>query len=53
VNFSTVGPQGGSPTTTLAAAGFTQYLPHQLQTTVSAVPNDTGTATFTLQYNES
>ena len=53
VLFSTVGPYGGSPTSTLAASGYTQYLPHQLQTTSGAAAGDTATATWTLQYNES
>lgn len=53
VLFSTVGPYGSSPTSTLAASGYTQYLPHQLQTTNGAAAGDTATATWTLQYNES
>jgi len=52
VLFSTVGPEGASPTTTLAAAGFTQYLATQLQTTTGASQGDTATVTLTLQYNE-
>lgn len=52
VSFSTVGPEGGSPTTTLSAAGYTQYLASQLQTTGSAAAGDTTTVTLTLQYNE-
>lgn len=52
VLFSTTGPQAGSPTSTLAAAGYTQYLATQLQTTVSAAAGDTATVTLTLQYNE-
>lgn len=45
-------PQTASPTTTLSAAGFTQFLATQLQTTVSAAAGDTATVTLTLQYNE-
>ena len=52
VSFSTVGPEGASPTTTLAAAGYTQFLATQLQTTSSAAAGDTATVTLTLQYNE-
>lgn len=52
VNFSTVGPEGASPTATLTAAGYTQYLATQLQTTVSAAQGDTATVTLTLRYNE-
>lgn len=52
VNFHTTGPEGGSPTTTLSAAGFTQYLATQLQTTTGAAAGDTATVTLTLQYNE-
>lgn len=52
VLFSTVGPEGASPTATLAAAGFTQYLVSQLRTTVSAAQGDTAVLTTTLQYNE-
>lgn len=53
VLFSTTGPYSASPTSTLAAAGYSQYLITQLQTTVSAAAGDTATATMTLQYNES
>lgn len=52
VNFSTVGPEGASPTATLSAVGYTQYLATQLQTTGSAVAGDTSSVTLTLQYNE-
>lgn len=52
VSFSTVGPEGASPTTTLSAAGYTQFLATQLQTTTSAAAGDTATVTLTLQYNE-
>lgn len=52
VSFSTVGPEGASPTSTLGAAGFTQYLASQLQTTGSAAAGDMATITCTLQYDE-
>jgi len=52
VNFSTTGPEGASPTATLGAAGYTQFLAAQLQTTVSAAPGDMATITETLQYDE-
>lgn len=52
VEFSTTGPQGASPSATLTAAGYSQYLATQLQTTTSAAPGDTATVTLTFQYNE-
>lgn len=52
VLFSTVGPEGASPTTTLSSAGYSQYLVTQLQTTNAASSGDTVAATFTLRYNE-
>ena len=52
VLFSTTGPEAASPTSTLSAAGFTQYLATQLQTTVSAAAGDIGSITLTLRYNE-
>jgi hypothetical protein len=52
VNFSTVGPQNGTSSSTLTAAGFTQYLVSQLQTTTSATAGDMATITMTLQYDE-
>ncbi len=51
VSFHTTGPEAASPTTTLSAAGYTQYLATQLQTS-GASPGDTATVTLTLQYNE-
>jgi hypothetical protein len=53
VNFSTTGPEAASPTATLTAAGYTQYLASQLQTTVSASPGDMPTVTETLQWTKS
>ena len=52
VLFSTTGPEAASPTSTLSAAGFTQYLATQVQTTVSAAAGDIGSITLTLRYNE-
>lgn len=52
VNFSTVGPEGASPTSTLSAAGYSQYLATQLQTTGSAPAGDIGSQTLTFRYNE-
>lgn len=52
VNFSTVGPEGASPTSTLSAAGYTQYLATQARTTGSASPGDSGNITLTLRYSE-
>lgn len=52
VNFSTVGPQGASPTATLTAAGYTQYLATQIQTTAAAAAGDIGSQTLTFQWNE-
>lgn len=52
VSFSTTGPEAASPTSTLSAAGYTQYLAGQLQTSGSAAPGDIATITETLQYNE-
>src|SRR5678816_1375461 len=40
VNFHTTGPEGASPTATLSAAGYTQYLASQLQTSGSAAAGD-------------
>ena len=52
VDFSTTDPSAASPTATLSAAGYTQYLLTQLQTTSGAAPGDCTTVTLTLQYNE-
>ena len=52
VLFSTVGPEGASPTATINAAGYTQYLATQLQTDISAAPGNTSTVTLTLKYSE-
>lgn len=52
VNFATSGPENASPTSTLSAAGYTQYLVGQLQTAGTAAAGDIATITETLQYNE-
>jgi hypothetical protein len=52
VSFHTTGPEGASPTATLSAAGYTQYLCSQLQTSGSAGAGDITSMTETLQYNE-
>jgi hypothetical protein len=52
VSFSTTDPADASPTSTLSAAGFSQYLASQLQTTVSAAAGDMATVTETLEYDE-
>lgn len=52
VLFSTTGPEDASPTSTLAAAGYSQYCVTQLQTS-GAAGGDTATATWTMQYAES
>lgn len=52
VQFDTVGPEDATPASTLAAAGYTQYLATQLQTTGSAAAGDIGSITLTLRYNE-
>ncbi len=52
VSFSTTGPEDASPTSTLSASGYSQYLASQLQTTTSAAAGDMATVTETLQYDE-
>lgn len=52
VNFSTVGPEGASPTSTLSAAGYSQYIATQLQTTSATAAGDIGNQTLTFQWNE-
>ncbi len=52
VLFHTTGPEGATPTPTLTAAGYTQYLPTQLQTTVSAAAGDIASVALTLEYDE-
>ena len=52
VNFSTTGPQAGSPTSTLSAPGYTQYFATQLQVAASPVPafGDAGPVSLIFQY---
>jgi hypothetical protein len=52
VLFSTTGPEAASPTSSITAAGYSQYLVSQLQTSGSAGPGDIATITQTLQYSE-
>lgn len=52
VLFSTVGPEAAGAGATLAAAGYSQYLAFQMQTTVAAASGASAIATFTLQYDE-
>lgn len=52
VLFSTTGPEGASPTSTLSAAGYSQYLATQIRTTGAAPTGDSATQTLTLRYSE-
>lgn len=52
VSLSTTGPEGTSPTSTLTASGYTQYIATQLQTSPSAAAGDIGNQTLTVQWNE-
>jgi hypothetical protein len=52
VLFSTTGPEGAGPASTLAADGYTQYFATQLQTAGGAAPGDTNQVTLKVQYNE-
>ena len=52
VLFSTTGPEAASPSATLSAAGYSQYLATQIRTTGSAPAGDNGNITTTLRYNE-
>jgi len=53
VNFSTTGPEAAGPTSTLSAAGYTQYLATQLVVaSTTTVPGDVATITASLTYNE-
>ena len=53
VQFGATGPEAaGKASSTTANPAYTDWLAHQLQTTVSAAPGDTGTVTLTLQYDE-
>lgn len=53
VNFATSGPENASPTSTLSAEGYTQYLATQLiVASTCSTPGDTPTITSTLQWNE-
>lgn len=52
VSFATSGPENASPTSTLSATGYSQYLAGQLQTTSGAASGDMAQVTETLQYDE-
>lgn len=52
VNFSTVGPEGASPSSSISAAGYSQYIVTQLQTQAAAAAGDIGNQTLTFQWNE-
>jgi hypothetical protein len=52
VSFHTTGPEGSSPSSTLGASGFTQYLATQLQTSSSVAAGDMAAITGTLVYDE-
>jgi hypothetical protein len=53
VYFGATGPATSGKAASMATNPcWTNYLTHQLQTTVSAAPGDTAQATFTLQYDE-
>lgn len=52
VSFATSGPENASPTSTLSAAGYSQYLVTQLCTTSSAQAGDSPTISSTIRYDE-
>ena len=52
VLFSTTGPEAASPTATIAAAGYSQYLATQVRTTGAAAAGNSGSITLTLRYSE-
>ena len=53
VQFGATGPEAaGKAASTTANPAYTEWLAHQLQTTGSASPGDTATATLTLRYDE-
>jgi hypothetical protein len=53
VFFGATGPEAtGKAASTTANPAFTNFLPTQLQTTVSAAAGDTATVTLTLRYQE-
>ena len=52
VLFATSGPENAAPGANLAAAGYSQYLGTQVQTTSGAAQGDSNVITLTLQYNE-
>lgn len=52
VLFSTTGPEAASPSATLSAPGYTQYLVTQVRTTGAASTGDSSPITLTLRYSE-
>lgn len=52
VNFATSGPENASPSSSISAPGYSQYIATQLQTTGSAAAGDIGSQTLTFQWNE-
>lgn len=52
VLFATSGPENASPSASISAAGYSQYIVTQLQTTTGAAAGDIGSQTLTFQWNE-
>lgn len=52
VLFSTTGPEAASPTTTLAAAGYTTFLPTQMLVDIATAAGANGSVTLAVQYDE-
>ena len=52
VLFAASGPEDASPTASIAAAGYSQYIVTQLQTTTATTAGDVGDQTLTFQWNE-
>jgi len=52
VLFSTTDPSAASPSASISAAGYSQYLVTQIRTTGSAAAGDSATQTLTLRYTE-
>lgn len=52
VQFATSGPENAAPTSTLSAAGYSQYMATQLQTSGAAGAGLIGDQSLTFQWNE-
>lgn len=52
VLFATSGPENAAPSASIAAAGYSQYIATQLQTSGAAAAGDIGAQTLTFQWNE-